>query len=267
LPGSDIASWLSTVQDPTSWAVIGVSSLVPTISILDEPLKSSVEALLASARSNENQRPIPIFHFPHRFTALCAEEAQPTGYIDAPLDIRLSISFTITTWVRRGGSDIGRCFLSVESPHIPFSLLWLGNRPNSQPFTAIVTPSLYSRDRVDLNTHTSIPRDGRTWVHAAFVQQWGEKGRANEWSFFINGHKEVSHSISAPMVQLEGVRLAFGRGVWDNKRVSPWDGQIENVKVHQQALSEAEIADEASESNKPKATGAMVNDQGDITAY
>ncbi|KDQ17195.1 hypothetical protein BOTBODRAFT_599990 [Botryobasidium botryosum FD-172 SS1] len=68
LPGLDIISWLSTVQDPTNWMVIGVSSVVPTISILDEPLRSSVQALIASAHSMQLLQPPPIFHLPHRFT-------------------------------------------------------------------------------------------------------------------------------------------------------------------------------------------------------
>jgi len=209
LPGLDLPAWLSTVQDPATWAVIGIISVVPTTSILDEPLKSSVQGLIASARSIEPQRPIPVFHFPHRFTEWCAEAGKTTGYIDAPLNIRLSMSFTISAWVRRSGYDAWRCFLSVESPHVHFSLLWLGNFPDTQPLTVLFSHNLNQDDRVALKGQTNIPRDGCTWVHIAFVQKWEAQGKANECSLFINGRKDASCSITAPMIHIDGVSVAI----------------------------------------------------------
>ncbi|KDQ17194.1 hypothetical protein BOTBODRAFT_599993 [Botryobasidium botryosum FD-172 SS1] len=94
LPGLDITSWLSTVQDPANWVVIGVSSVVSTLSFLDEPRKSAVQALLASISSSQVQRLVPVFHFPGRFTEWWTADGDRrtgTGYVDVPLSVRLSI--------------------------------------------------------------------------------------------------------------------------------------------------------------------------------
>ncbi|KDQ17193.1 hypothetical protein BOTBODRAFT_30003 [Botryobasidium botryosum FD-172 SS1] len=83
------------------------------------------------------------------------------------------------------------------------------------------------------------------------------EGKVNECLLYVNGHKEAARSLTTPLVHIDGIRLVLGRGMWDHKRDHAWDDQIEDVKVFQQALSEAEITDEAKKSNEPKASAAF----------
>lgn len=41
----DVSTWLSTIEDPAHWAIIKVSSVVPTISLLSDQLRSAVQDL------------------------------------------------------------------------------------------------------------------------------------------------------------------------------------------------------------------------------
>lgn len=195
--------------------MIKVSSVVPTIKLLDESLQDAVQAVLCST---------PLFHFPtrlscwyaHMFASVTANKLNlslldregktsenTTAYIEIPLRLDLRKSFTILVWTRRFGNDVTRCFLSVESPHSACSLLWLGRVQKEARMTCKIATDLGNSDRTTLKTGTSV---GSSWVHVAMVQRWNESGTPDEWSVFVNGHKEASIPISMPMPNADQVR-------------------------------------------------------------
>jgi len=113
-----------------------------------------------------------------------------------------------------------------------------------------------------LTTQSSSSNDERYWTHFALIQQWEDEGGTKEGSLFIDGHKEASRSMEAPISPIEKTCIVLGRGLYHG-RANAWDGQIENVKVYQRALSKSEIMEDAGISNKPKIEGDFMNSQGE----
>jgi len=281
LPGLNVTAWLSTLQDPRTWDIIEISSVIPTIGILDEPLRTSIQELIMPPPMPPPLPPplpspppplpplAPVIHFPGRLSSWYGQDSTTSGYIELPLDIKLNESFTISAWMRRGGGrDTWRCFMSIESPHEALSLLWMGYAPHDNSFSAHTDVDGHKQEhRVTLKAQTGGPNDERSWMHVAFTQEWKEKGGPKEWSLFINGRKESWHSIGTPMRHLDEARLVLGRGVYRSIRENAWDGQAENVKVYNRSLAEKEITEDARVVNKPKSRGAWQNDYRELKAF
>lgn len=126
-PALDVDPWLSTVQDPADWAIIHVTSTIPTFELLEELLRTAVEELFRWAELQASLAPSPLFHFPGRFSTWYAirthfssrvaheyltlyltlryanEEQKTTGCVEMSRKLSFDQSFIISTWVRRRG--------------------------------------------------------------------------------------------------------------------------------------------------------------------
>jgi len=236
LPGLDLKSWLSTMQDPKYWAVIEVSSVISTVAILDEPLKASIRELLAC--------PLLPPSLPYR---LSSWNDQTTGHLEIPLkSLFCSRSFTILAWMRRGdGHDTWRCLFSVEYSGQARPILWIGCAPRETAFSAQIAPNILNNPlhRVELTAQISATDLECPWMHIAFMQRFDTPC---EWSLFVNGHKKASLTTANLISRTDDqVRLVLGTRMYGSDTHHILDDKVESVNVCERALSEKEIAKDA----------------------
>ncbi|KDQ09446.1 hypothetical protein BOTBODRAFT_191077 [Botryobasidium botryosum FD-172 SS1] len=248
----DIRSWLSSTGDPSLWRVIRVSEVAPTIDLLDAPLRTAINDLY----------PSPVYDLPSRISAWKTKCS-----VETPLNIDVSQSLTISAWVCSGDwNESRRCFLSLESPATPFSIIWLGSYckdwEKDAPLYAFLAFDSTKEDQVVMNAEVAPQAVVRgAWTHIVFVQRWGEPQHRDKWMLYVNGTKTASKLISSPLPQLPNVSVVVGRGKYKGRKVHGWYGQVENVKVYQHVLSNDEIKAEGDPQRKPLPGDCSVEEQ------
>jgi len=187
----DIAGWLWTVSDPANWEIIHVVSVIPVTEILDEEMQRRIADL-----------PPPIvFSFPGRLDCWWSSPERITAHITAPINLDLTNSFTISCWVKRGGTTSPKTIISVECPGSNNSIFWLGHSDSWGAGIAIFISGSTTDGGIFRQANTIMPCPVDRWQHVAFVMRINafEEGEPLEDKFILytDGNEDPNGSLSA----------------------------------------------------------------------
>ncbi|CAE6337537.1 unnamed protein product [Rhizoctonia solani] len=198
----------------------------------------------------------PVFQFPGRVSNFSGEGQDrwtnhPLAFMEFPLQIDVTKSFTITCWYRATSNNGWHTMISMDVPSAPRPLLFISISPEGHwrfeigvhndgphpfPGSSQADPDRFASE----SCHS--PVQLKVWSHLTFFQQVEENGVVTKRALLLNGTELASSPanihIYNPAPLQTHVQLAILRGSWDKFRTAGFLGQVENLAVYQRVLDQ-----------------------------
>ncbi|KDQ53877.1 hypothetical protein JAAARDRAFT_415217 [Jaapia argillacea MUCL 33604] len=162
-----------------------------------------------------------------------------TGHLEDWLDVRFSLSspFSLSCWVLSGDRRHASTFLSIESPEWKWSLVALSVGNGQSYFTGKIQHGGNNVTDEILVHATRMPIVVNTWYNVALVREM-ERLR-----IYVNGTEHDSAPIPWESAAVSAIRprLCLGTGATEDRRSGQWDGQMQDTRVWDRALSGDEV--------------------------
>jgi chitodextrinase len=147
--------------------------------------------------------------------------------------LNLTSSFTLTAWLRPASlSGYRTAVLKGSTSACAYWLQTTSNRLSSG-FGTAANCSSYSQ-----HVASSVNLQVNTWYHVAATFDNG----ANTFSYYVNGDLVYTATeMSAPVSTNED--LVFGQSMYADGNYTRWNGQMDEIRVYNRALSSVEVLD------------------------
>jgi hypothetical protein len=198
----DHVAWIASINDAGTWSIIDLKSVVPVTELLEQSLQDRIAKL-----------PPPVLYYLHG--RLSCFNGELSSYVEQPVPLDLTQSFTISGWHRRGGLQHALAIASVESPSADNSIFWVGIPEGTQmPVTAFVSTTAEmnptTKDQNSRVLAAKTPTIDHEWQHFAFVMRVNATDIAgvpqeNLFILYINGHEEQNMVLGAGLLNLPNV--------------------------------------------------------------
>ncbi|SMD27515.1 Concanavalin A-like lectin/glucanases superfamily protein, partial [Kibdelosporangium aridum] len=168
-------------------------------------------------------------------------------HVSAPNTIRNDSAFTVSAWVNIKVNHGARTVVSQDGAFLPgFGLWYRAENDGSRPRWAFGVPNSTTSDKGVQVAESPIGMPQlNTWTHLAGVRDPNNK----QVRLYVNGVLAGAVAMNAvPEFAPGNVRI--GRTMWTTRPAADhWKGTIDEVQLHDRALTEAEIAAAVSQSN------------------
>ncbi|KDQ53843.1 hypothetical protein JAAARDRAFT_38804 [Jaapia argillacea MUCL 33604] len=183
---------------------------------------------------------VPLFSFTFRLNCSPAD-CQSMSFIEQPLDINLQNDFTLLAWVFCDDRTHPRSIISFESPQCEKSLLALALPPAPQKNVLQFSYASSARrdDLVGYQGKTELPPLG-VWFHVALV--FSTTG-CDTFKTYVNGLEDTELSANHRVFPAKDIAVVIGAKKFLGRTTAQWSGSLENVHVHQAALTKKQISD------------------------
>ncbi|MFB9904406.1 LamG-like jellyroll fold domain-containing protein [Allokutzneria oryzae] len=158
-----------------------------------------------------------------------------TGYVTAPNTVRTDASMTVSAWAKVDQGTGARAVISQEGDRFAGFTLWYRPDNGGRWVFAMVNPDAADKwaDTAWSSTNAQIG----VWTHLTAVYD----GPANQLRLYVNGVLSATQTRIATPVNSTGP-LRVGRTQWDsNPGLDYFAGAIDEVKVYDRILSDAEV--------------------------
>ncbi|SMD20151.1 LamG domain-containing protein, partial [Kibdelosporangium aridum] len=168
-------------------------------------------------------------------------------HVSAPNTIRNDSAFTVSAWVNIKVNHGARAAVSQDGALFPGFALWFRAEPDgTRPTWAFGMPNSTTSSKGVQIVHSPVGMPQlNTWTHLTGVYDPKNK----QLRLYVNGVLAGTVAMDAVPEFAPG-KVRIGRTIWDGKPgVDHWKGAIDEVQLHDRALTEAEIAAAVSQNN------------------
>ncbi|WP_340684999.1 LamG domain-containing protein [Amycolatopsis coloradensis] len=161
-------------------------------------------------------------------------------HVNAPNAIRNSAAFTVSAWVNLNRKDHARAVVSQDGAMFPGFVLWhRAEADGSNSRWVFGVPNSTSSDKgVPMATSAVGMPELNTWTHLAGVYD----PEAKHIKLYVNGTLAATTPHTAKPDWASG-QVRIGRTVWGtNTGVDHWAGGVDDVQIHDRALTAAEVS-------------------------
>ncbi|KAH7925715.1 hypothetical protein BV22DRAFT_410168 [Leucogyrophana mollusca] len=195
---------------------------------------------------------VPIFDFKLRLNCSPGGDPRSSSFVEYPLSIDFRQDFTLLAWAFCEDRSQWRSILSFESPQVSTSLLSLALPPRSEPnviHLAYMT-SMQASHLKGLQGALEVPFPN-LWFHVAVVFKTGTFG-SDTFTIYVNGVEDATLIVDQGIFRAKDINIVLGSRKFMNGPASQWSGSIENVRVHQAAITEEQINAHLAEGSLPR---------------
>jgi len=89
----DHVAWINSINDAGTWSIIDLKSVVPVTQLLEQSLQDRIAQMA----------PPVLYHLNGRLSCFYTPNKELSAYIERPIALDLTRTFTISGWIRRGG--------------------------------------------------------------------------------------------------------------------------------------------------------------------
>ncbi|MBP2322203.1 hypothetical protein JOF56_002588 [Kibdelosporangium banguiense] len=168
-------------------------------------------------------------------------------HVNAPNAIRNSAAFTVSAWVNLQRNNGARAAVSQDGTMFPGFVLWYrAEADGSNSRWVFGMPNSTSSDKgIPMAASASGVPQLNTWTHLAGVYD----PVAQNIKLYVNGTLAATTPHTVKPDWASG-QVRIGRTIWGgNPAVDHWPGAIDEVQIHDRALSAADVSALAGASN------------------